>query len=147
LNLKEFLKFTLSHHYSHQYNRCYKIGKLHFCARCLGLYPVLIFFIFLQFYIDISPFWEKILIFIFPIPALLDWSISFIIRNVGLNFIRTFTGFLLGLSIGRLIWLHIVNPFNPVSLWGFILYTFFMFLVISAKMVKDLLKKDEDSYW
>ena len=147
MDFKSFLKFTLSHHYSHQYNRCYKIGRLHFCARCLGLYPILLIFIFLQFYIEISPLWESVLLFLFPMPALIDWSIAVLIQNKGLNSIRTSTGFLLGLSLGRLIYLHIIHPFNLISLWGFILYTFFMFLILSGKTMIYLTKKDEDGYW
>ena len=40
--------FWLSHHHPDEYDRCYAVAGVHVCARCLGTYPVLFFFIAYQ---------------------------------------------------------------------------------------------------
>ena len=144
MSFKEFLKFSISHHHSHQYNRCYKFGKLHVCARCLGLYPILILLIILQFYIPFPKKYQDIFLFILPLPAIIDWASNFIFDLKGYNWIRTITGFFLGLSLSRLIWLHIKDPFNKVSLKGFFMYLLIVSFVISVKFLLNMLKHYDD---
>jgi len=144
LNFKDFLKFSISHHHPHQYNRCYKVGKLHICARCLGLYPILILLVILQFHIAVPKEYQNFVLFILPLPAIIDWSLGFIWGIKGYNWIRTFTGFLLGISISRLMWLHIKEPFNKTSLKGFFLYFFVVSFVVSVKFFLNMLKHYDD---
>ena len=144
MSFKDFLKFSISHHHPHQYNRCYRLGKLHVCARCLGLYPILITLIILQFYVTVPQKYENIIIFILPLPAIIDWASNFIFDLKGFNWLRTLTGFLLGIGLSRLIWLHIKNPFNKISLKALFLYVLVVSFVISVKFMRNMLKHYDD---
>lgn len=95
-------------------------------------------FIFLNFKIKINLLVETIVLFILPIPALLDWSISFVLKYDGYNLIRFISGILIGISLSRLIYLHMLNPFNIISLVGFVLYAFFVFIILSLRAFIDL---------
>lgn len=83
-------------------------------------------------------------LFILPLPAIIDWAIGFIWEVKGYNWIRTLTGFLLGVSLSRLMWLHIKNPFNKTSLKGFFLYIFIVSFVVSVKFYLNMLKHYDD---
>ena len=34
--------FWLSHHTPEEWHRCYQVGPIRFCARCLGVYPTML---------------------------------------------------------------------------------------------------------
>jgi hypothetical protein len=83
-------------------------------------------------------------LFILPLPAIIDWALGFIWGVKGYNLVRTTTGFLLGVSLSRLMWLHIQDPFNKTSLKGFFLYVFVVFFVVSVKFLLNMLKHYDD---
>ena len=120
------------------------MGKLHVCARCLGLYPILITLVILQFYFHIPKEYENIIIFILPLPAIVDWASNFIFDLKGYNWIRTLTGFFLGVALSRILWLHIKDPFNKLSLKGFFMYFLVVSFVISVKFYLNMLKRYDD---
>jgi len=100
----------------------------------------LILLIILQFYIPFPKEYEKIILYALPVPAVIDWSLGFIFGIKGYNWIRTLTGILLGISLSRLIWLHIKEPYNKTSLTGFIIYVLIILTVISIKFYIKMLK-------
>ncbi|WP_164999248.1 DUF2085 domain-containing protein [Methanohalophilus profundi] len=95
-------KYILSHHQPHEYYKCYHCSffgrHVFFCSRCLGIYMgILLGFILFPF----NLFTQKeyyLIISIFPMFTLIDWSISAFKLHKSHNFIRTFFGILLGIA-------------------------------------------------
>jgi uncharacterized membrane protein len=116
--------FWLSHHASDQFNRCYRVGPVHICARCLGTYPTLFAFILFQFaqHVPLTHELDFLAIFL-VIPATLDWAIGQFKPNLFSNLYRTLTGILLGIALGRSLFVHIQRPLPEILLFqlGFIL--------------------------
>jgi uncharacterized membrane protein len=112
-----FKGFLLAHHWPPELNRCYqgwiRNKPVWICARCLGLYPLLLLFLGIQFWMNITPgWWDVLWLYLLPLPALLDWGSGFWKEKQGSNRQRTLTGALLGVSLSRMIFLHMVNPFS-----------------------------------
>jgi len=111
--------FLLAHHWSEQLDRCYLIWlgthPVWLCARCTGVYPVLFLVLAAQI---IHPLalsnWDLLFLFVLPWPALIDWALARLTRRPGSNRWRTITGVVLGISLGRMIYLHLVNPFQTL---------------------------------
>jgi uncharacterized membrane protein len=104
--------FWLSHHYDDELDRCYRVGGVHVCARCLGTYPVL-FAVFVmqmphQRGLDYAVFTTP-LILALTLPATLDWAYGRFRPHAGSNLWRTLTGVLLGVALGRTLFLHIAR--------------------------------------
>lgn len=64
----------LAHHWPDRYDRCVRVGRLHFCARCLVLYPVILL-IGLLFDtrgsgIGVAMMW------LLPVPMTLEWVLE-----------------------------------------------------------------------
>ncbi len=110
--------FFLSHHRPSDYHRCVRVGGLHLCARCLGLYPVMFATIAAQIALEAPLSWpyDAYVAFLLPAPAVLDWARGRFDPLSGSNPWRMGTGLLLGLSLGRTIYLHLVHPGFPVSM-------------------------------
>jgi uncharacterized membrane protein len=111
--------FLLAHHWSGQLDRCYQawIGKrpVWFCSRCCGVYPVLFVILALQLSIDIPRgFWDLPWLFLLPVPALVDWALGRLGLRPGTNRGRTFWGMFLGASLGRMIYLNMIDPANTL---------------------------------
>ena len=111
--------FLLAHHWSDQLDRCYQafIAKrpVWFCSRCTGLYPVLFLVLALQLLVFIPRgFWDLLWLFAFPVPALLDWALGRLGIRPGTNLGRTFWGMFLGASLGRMIYLNMIDPANTL---------------------------------
>lgn len=104
--------FWLSHHHFEELDRCYKVGGVHLCARCLGTYPILFAAIAAQLALG-APLEHAADI---PIaigllaPALFDWAYGRFRPHVFSNPWRTFTGLLLGLALGRTLFIHLQRP-------------------------------------
>ncbi len=110
--------FLLSHHHPDEFNRCYRVGPVHLCARCLGTYPVMFLAIALQAFrrapLDFPG--QTLAVLAVTAPALLDWAYGQFHPQAGTNFRRTFTGVLLGLALGRSLYVHLVSPLPFVLL-------------------------------
>jgi uncharacterized membrane protein len=104
--------FWLSHHAPEELHRAYRVGRLHVCARCLGLYPVLLAALVIQFASRAPLSWRAdgwIAIPLF-LPALADWASGRFFPALGTNVWRTVTGALLGVALGRTLYIHLQQP-------------------------------------
>ncbi|MBX5481994.1 MAG: DUF2085 domain-containing protein [Myxococcaceae bacterium] len=108
--------FWLSHHPEAELARTYRLGGVHVCARCLGTYPVLFSAIALQIAVR-APLrwrWDGLVAVGLLLPALLDWAYGRFRPLAGSNAWRTGTGVLLGLALGRTLYVHFRSP---LPLW------------------------------
>lgn len=111
--------FWLSHHHEDELHRTYSILGLRICARCLGTYPVLLAAIVVQARVRAplswryDPHWTLLL----PLPALADWAYGRFRPFAGSNAVRSATGVLLGLALGRTLYVHFLSPW-PTWLLG-----------------------------
>lgn len=109
--------FWLSHHPPDELDRCWRLGGVDVCARCLGAYPVLFAAIALQFSLH-APLSHPLDV---PIalglltPALADWAWGRFRPHAFSNPWRTLTGVLLGVALGRTLFIHLQRPL-PLAL-------------------------------
>jgi uncharacterized membrane protein len=110
--------FWLSHHFPDEYHRCYRLGPLHVCARCLGVYPTLAVAFVAQLIarapLEVASDLPVGLALIAP--ATMDWAVGRFFPRAFSNPWRTLTGVLLGLALGRSLFIHVQRPFPPVLL-------------------------------
>lgn len=110
--------FWLSHHHADELDRCYRLGGVHVCARCLGTYPVLFAAIAAQFALR-APLEHPLDLaggVALVVPATLDWAFGRFHPHRFSNAWRTFTGVLLGLGLSRSLFIHLQRPLPPVLL-------------------------------
>ena len=118
--------FWLSHHGKDERNRTYRFGAVRVCARCLGTYPALLAALVLQFAMGVPNAWREDVpwALVLTLPALLDWAHGRFHPGGGSNGFRTATGILLGLALGRTLYLHFQRPFPlPLLLQGVLVTT------------------------
>lgn len=100
--LKETAKYLFSHHEPKEYYKCYLFGtdntKIHFCSRCLGIYLGILFGLLIYLNFNLSPKIFYFFITIFPLFALADWFRTNKKIYLGNNFLRSFSGFFLGIA-------------------------------------------------
>ena len=125
---EEIRKCLLSHHEPKDYNRCFliKFGdkKYYICSRCSGWYiSFILFWIILLIGIDFILSYKTIILYLFPIPAIVDWSLHRFRIYDGNNFSRILTGFLIGLTFATLLYTFIKNPFDTDFWIVSIIYT------------------------
>jgi uncharacterized membrane protein len=113
--------FLLAHHWPDQLDRCYQtwIGRrpVWFCARCCGVYPALFLVLAVQLFVTISRgWWDWLWLLLLPLPALLDWALGRLGIRAGTNRGRTFWGMFLGASLGRMVYLNMIDPANRLVL-------------------------------
>jgi hypothetical protein len=104
--------FYLSHHFEPDYHRCVKVAGLHLCARCLGLYPTMLLVIGAQIAVRAplalpGDWWAA---FLLPLPAMVDWARGRFDPATGSTFTRMGSGVLLGVGLGRTLYLHMRRP-------------------------------------
>ncbi|WP_436345534.1 DUF2085 domain-containing protein [Natronorubrum sp. FCH18a] len=99
--------YLLSHHVPSERHRCYSpvlFGRrIHLCARCLGLYPGILVALaasLLASGLAHSSTTALLVVLLFPLPALVDWTVTTFTDRRGYNAVRTITGFLLGYGYG-----------------------------------------------
>ncbi len=109
--------YWLSHHPPSELDRCYRVGRFHVCARCLGTYPVLLVGLLGQIFLraPLSLAADVPLSVGLVLPATLDWALGRFGPHRGSNAWRTFTGALLGLGLSRSLFIHLQRPF-PLAL-------------------------------
>lgn len=110
--------FWLSHHPPDELDRCYRVGGVHLCARCLGTYPVMFAAIAVQL-ARRAPLEHPLDLWLgvgLLLPATLDWAFGRFRPHAFANPWRTFTGVLLGIALGRSLFIHLQRPFPTVLL-------------------------------
>ena len=96
------LDFFLAHHRPDEYDRCYAVGGLHLCARCVGLYPALALLLALQLTGVVGAVRaEWAVLYLLPLPAIFSWARRRLTGAAGSNPVSTVTGALLGVALGR----------------------------------------------
>ena len=111
--------FWLSHHHPEEYNRTYLLGGVRVCARCLGTYPVMlaVMVLLLRLRAPLTWRWDVPGVLGLTGPALVDWAWGRFHPSAGSNAVRTFTGVLLGMALGRSLSIHLRSPLPPVLVW------------------------------
>jgi hypothetical protein len=91
------------------------VGPVRVCARCLGTYPVLATFLAAQLsgHAPVVWTWDGPWAIGLLVPALADWALGQFRKDWGSNLLRTGTGALLGLALGRTLYVHLQHPFPP----------------------------------
>ena len=130
--------FLLAHHLSGQLDRCYQtwIGRrpVWFCSRCCGVYPVLFLVLALQLFFNIpGGWWDLLWLYLLPLPPLLDWALGRLGIRPGTNRGRTFFGMFLGASLGRMVYLNMIDPANTLVVIQIAAFTGVLLLVESAR--------------
>ncbi|HYO59729.1 DUF2085 domain-containing protein [Archangium sp.] len=111
--------FWLSHHHAEEYNRTYLLGAVRVCARCLGTYPVLLA-VMVGLFKARAPLawrWDVPVVLGLTLPALVDWAVGRFRPARGSNAVRTLTGVLLGVALGRSLFVHVQKPLPAVLVW------------------------------
>ncbi len=115
-------KMLLAHHRSEELHHCYKIGvgssKHHICARCLGLYPAIVFTMVLVFsgVLRFSPARSFSFMAWGMGTGILEWSIVRLGFWRGRNYLRTITGAIMGVGMGIGFPIYFRRPFS-VDFW------------------------------
>jgi uncharacterized membrane protein len=112
------LDFLLAHHHPEEYDRCYAVGGAHVCARCAGLYPALALMLALQLQgliPEVRAEWA--VLFLLPLPAVFSWARRRLTGAAGSNPVATVTGVLLGVALGRGIYLYL-RDHAAVAFWA-----------------------------
>lgn len=111
--------FWLSHHHEDEYNRTYLLGGVRVCARCLGTYPVLLAVLVGLFKVraPLAWRWDVPVVLALTLPALVDWAVGRFRPARGSNAVRTLTGVLLGVALGRSLFIHLQRPLPAVLVW------------------------------
>ena len=113
--------FYLSHQRWDARHKCFNLAGMHVCARCLGTYPVLFAVLAWQLRRPMAPIdhpWDLWLLFVLPIPALVDWAFGQLTAWRGSNALRLGSGALLGAALGRALYIHMRHP-GTVKIYAF----------------------------
>jgi hypothetical protein len=103
----------LTHHGTHQLDRCIKVGRAYLCARCAGMYPAMA----LGLWGTLSGRLElgDLLTYGLSAAGVAAWGVERVrpVRFRGANVLRALAGAALGLALGVLLAGHFVEPFGP----------------------------------
>ncbi len=110
-------KILLSHSDTDDLHRCILVSfgaaRIHFCARCLGLYPSLLVGTAARLAgLELPEPADVALGLILPLVGASAWGLEQI-KPVGPNFFRVSSGVLLGLGLGWVLGLHLREPWPP----------------------------------
>ena len=112
------IDFLLAHHRPEEYDRCYALGGVHLCARCAGLYPVLALVLGLQLAGVVGAVRaEWAVLYLLPVPAVFSWARRRLTGAAGSNPVSTLTGALLGVALGRGLYLYL-RDHRSVAFWA-----------------------------
>ena len=109
--------FFLSHHHPDALHRCYRIGSVWLCARCVGLYVGMFVTFAIQVTLAMPLFFalDPTFAVLLTLPSLVDWAIGQFWPRASSNLVRSTTGALLGVALGRTLFVHFHTPF-PIAL-------------------------------
>lgn len=124
----------ISHHFPKDYDRCFIIHlgkmKLPVCSRCIALYPTMLALLILQFtLLKIPQSLDPLFIFIFPLPAFVEWGLRKANAIKSSNVARVITGILFGAGLSRGFYYYLRNPLHPLA-WAQGLYFLICFSLI-----------------
>ncbi|MCL2012132.1 MAG: DUF2085 domain-containing protein [Cystobacterineae bacterium] len=128
--------FLFSHHREAELHRCYAVKGKYFCARCTGLYPVLALALMVQFVFYVSHeemLVERYVVLGLSLPAIVDWMWGQFWPHAFTNGWRTWTGGLMGLALGRTLYIHMKEPFPMGLRWQLLASLIAVFLVLLLK--------------
>lgn len=94
--------YLLSHHEPHEYDRCYTVSRrrnVRLCARCVGIYPGIVAGLVVA-WVGVLPIAPLIVVGLFPLPGLIDWTVTATRSVRGRNSVRTLSGGALGFGYG-----------------------------------------------
>jgi hypothetical protein len=112
------LDFLLAHHRPEEHDRCYAVGGLHLCARCAGLYPALALVLALQLTGVVGTIRAQwAVLYLLPMPAIFSWARRRLTGSAGSNPVSTVTGALLGVALGRGIFVYL-HDHGSVAFWA-----------------------------
>jgi len=136
---KKIRKYLLSHHLPKDYDRCFLIKiknkNYRICARCSGWYlSFLMFWILLLFNVNFLLNYKFIILYFFPIPAILDWILHQFRIFKGTNVLRFLTGILIGLTFAMLLYTFIKNPFDIHFWFVSIIYVTLVSIVLKCSL-------------
>lgn len=111
----------LAHHEPDKFYKTVEVRffnkKIRLCARCTGIYfGIISTIIYLLLLLPISQSLSRVIIYFFPIPAMLDWGLEKYNLWKGNNATRIVSGFLLGICYVFLWTKFIQNPFD-IKVW------------------------------
>ena len=137
---KKYRKYILSHHLPKDYKRCinFKINnKIYFiCSRCFGLYLGFLTFLILLSIFQNTLYNINFVLYLFPLPAVIDWSLHRFSVYQGTNSSRVATGFLLGIAYAGLFHIFIKNPLD-LNFWvvviGYLIVGILIFKLTNKK--------------
>lgn len=117
----------LSHHAPEQEDHCWRLFGVPICARCTGIYPVMIALLVPQMLsrdgtlalrgraqpmLDLA--WtDPWLVLVFPLPAVAEFLLEHTGRIRGTNSLRIVTGIPLGIAMSRMFTRYLADPFDP----------------------------------
>lgn len=112
------MAFWLSHHHEAEWNRTFNLLGVRVCARCLATYPTVAVIIAAQFIRKAPLSWpfDEVAGVALLLPALIDWAYGRFRPRAGNNAIRAVTGVLLGIALGRSLYIHLQRPLPGVLL-------------------------------
>lgn len=144
----ETSKYILSHHKKEDYHKCYlfkiKNRRIAVCARCLGVYVGII----MGAILFSSQIFNKNLYYlsigIFPMFALVDWSVSTFTKYKSNNFFRMSSGFFLGIAyiFGLILLLRTPLDYFIIAIGLFYLITALLLLSIQNFFPKKSNKRE-----
>lgn len=127
-------RLLLAHHPPAEYHRCVRIGRLHLCARCLGMYPAMFAGLAIELVLQVhhpaallARPWETWALIGLMSPASVDFIWGRLDPSRGKRGIGLATGVLLGLGLARTIYL---NARTPLSGPGFQALGFLTLIVV-----------------
>jgi len=120
--VKSFNKI-LCHHPAEKLDHCIRFiffkKEIYLCARCLGLYPFAIIWLFisLKFKIKFNYDFEKRFILYLLFPAFLDWALSGLNVIKSNNKLRFLSGFIASFALSRWWFLWIEHYFIDIVIY------------------------------
>jgi len=102
LGIRKTSNYILSHHEPNEYYKCYNLNiknkNIYFCSRCVGIYIGIIVGLILNNINLINKENYYLIIILFPIFALIDWSIDAFTEYDNNKFLSSISGIFLGIA-------------------------------------------------